>query len=42
MAWVDNQRGCVGNWVIETYSFIGHLLVVDEVNDSNRTQDGTC
>lgn len=24
-----------------TYGFIGHLLVVHEVNDANRTQDGT-
>jgi hypothetical protein len=24
-----------------TYGFIGHLLVVHEVNNANRTQDGT-
>lgn len=23
------------------YGFVGHLLVVDEVNDTNRAQDGT-
>jgi hypothetical protein len=24
------------------YGFVGHLLVVNEVNDTNRTQNGTC
>jgi hypothetical protein len=29
------------NSEVLTYSFIGHLLVVNEVNDANRTQDST-
>jgi hypothetical protein len=26
---------------MSAYGFIGNLLVVDEVNDTNRAQDGT-